>query len=145
MAKKEDKFCVLDTNILVYALDADSDHHAEVRNHLEQLHKTGYRFCLTEQIVRETLVVVTQSRLTHKPVSSREARLLGWHLLFQMVLLHSNNFSRLTLLDLIEKYDLKGNIIHDANIVAVMVSHGVKELYTCNKKDFPYDEISLIK
>lgn len=136
MAKTVARFCVLDTNIIIYGLNADSPQYAAVRDFLDRLQKKGYRFCTTEQIVRETLVVATQSRCVAKPLDAAAARRLGTQLLFQSVFLPSNHLSRLALLELVETHALKGRVIHDANIVAVMRAHEVKELATYNRKDF---------
>lgn len=50
----------------------------------------------------------------------------------------------LTLMDLIEKYAISRQKIHDLNIVATMIDNGVYYLLTYNKKDFErINEISL--
>ncbi|MBI4211132.1 MAG: type II toxin-antitoxin system VapC family toxin [Deltaproteobacteria bacterium] len=141
----EDKFCVLDTNVIVYALNQHSPQHPFVHQCMDQLKEKGYRFCITEQILREVLVVVTQSRNLQKPLDPESAKDFGTKLLHKFVFLPSNNLSRVNLLDLIENHRLQGRCIHDANIVAVMTAHQVKNLFTFNTKDFlRFRKISLI-
>lgn len=145
MAKRDVKYCVLDTNVFVYGIDKSGDRYAEVCRFLDSMGKAGYRFCVTEQIVREVLVVATQGRFVSRPLNSAEAKRLATALLYKFVFLPANNFSRLYLLDLIEKHKLSGNKIHDANIVAVMCAHGVKDIVTYNRKDFSgFREIKLV-
>jgi len=45
---------------------------------------------------------------------------------------------------LVQRYEIRGKQIHDANIVAVMLTHGVHRLSTYNQRDFlQFDEIVL--
>lgn len=145
MGKTEDNFCILDTNVLIYAINSDSVHHDKTRKALDSLQNKHFRFCVTEQIIRETLVVATQSRFLSHPLNPLEAKKLATQLLYKFVFLPSNNYSRLCLLELISQYKITGRLIHDANIIAVMQSHGVKHLFTYNIKDFSHFRgISLI-
>ena len=42
-------------------------------------------------------------------------------------------------------HDLRGKRIHDANIVATMMTHGIRALVTQNPEDFaPVDEIAIV-
>ena len=45
---------------------------------------------------------------------------------------------------LVRRHQIRGKRIHDANIVAVMLAHGVHRLATYNRADFsPFDGIAL--
>ena len=45
---------------------------------------------------------------------------------------------------LVHRYQVRGKNIHDANVVAVMLTHGVRRLATFNSADFRrFDEIVL--
>jgi predicted nucleic acid-binding protein len=45
---------------------------------------------------------------------------------------------------LVQRYQVRGKNIHDANIVAVMLTHGVRRLATYNQADFErFDEVVL--
>lgn len=146
MKKTADNFCLLDSNALIYAMEKGSSRYEETRHFLERLSKNGYGFCITEQIVREVLVVFTQPRFVKKPLNPNQAKQLGMQLLYQFVFLPSNNYSRLFLLESVEKYSLAGRKIHDANIVAVMRAHGVKKIFTFNQKDFSnFEAIEILK
>jgi predicted nucleic acid-binding protein len=46
----------------------------------------------------------------------------------------------------VQQHQVRGKSTHDANIVAVMLSHGVRRLVTFNSTDFErFDEIVLEK
>ena len=45
--------------------------------------------------------------------------------------------------DLVRRYQVRGKRIHDANIVATMMTHGVSRLATYNVKDFDFREVIL--
>ena len=60
-------------------------------------------------------------------------------------LLDDNKFIGLSLLGLLEKYQVNGNQAHDANIVATMLYHKIPSVVTLNTKDFVfYKEIDTI-
>jgi predicted nucleic acid-binding protein len=45
---------------------------------------------------------------------------------------------------LVQRYQIRGKNVHDANIVAVMLAHGVRRLATYNQADFErFDEVVL--
>lgn len=45
--------------------------------------------------------------------------------------------------DVVRRYQVRGKHIHDANIVATMLSHGVSRLATYNRQDFDFREVKL--
>jgi len=46
--------------------------------------------------------------------------------------------------DLVHRYQIRGKTIHDANVVAVMLVHGIHWLATYNSSDFErFEEIAL--
>jgi hypothetical protein len=49
------------------------------------------------------------------------------------------------LMMLMNKYELKGKRIHDANIVATMLVHAVPSIFTVNAEDFKkFTEITIL-
>ncbi len=52
------------------------------------------------------------------------------------VLLEENESAFHLWLELVQKYRVHGKQIHDANIVAVMLAHGVRRIGTRNAADF---------
>ena len=47
---------------------------------------------------------------------------------------------------LVEQYQVIGKQVHDARIVALMRSHGIRKIITFNSKDFRrYDDIEILE
>ena len=64
---------LLDTNVLVYALDEESPHHAPSRAVVERAANGDGRHCLTSQILAEFFSIVTNPRRVTKPRTAHEA------------------------------------------------------------------------
>jgi predicted nucleic acid-binding protein len=64
---------VVDTNVLVYALDADAPQHAAARGLLEAGRDPANTLYVTPQILGEFYAIVTNARRVSKPRSSAEA------------------------------------------------------------------------
>ena len=62
-----------DTNVLIYALDADAPHHTAARALLEAARDGSATLYVTRQIPREFYAVVTNARRVAKPRSPAEA------------------------------------------------------------------------
>ena len=124
---------VVDTNVLVYAADADSPHHARCRGGLEAWRRQPAAWYLTWGIVYEFLRVTTHPRVMRHPWSGRQA----WQ--FVSVLLASPGLAVLAPTDrhadvaaqvFHEIPALAGNLVHDAHTAVLMREHGVRRIYT---------------
>jgi len=100
--------------------------------------------CITFQIAREFLVILTRGNVFESNFTVDEALIELESILLSMSLLDENNRSFQCLLELISRYEVKGKKIHDTNIVALMITHGIKRLMTYNINDFiRFNEIVL--
>jgi hypothetical protein len=120
---------VVDTNVLVYAVDADSPWHAPCRDALERWRSQAPRWCLTWSILYEFLRSVTH-RGGPRPVPIHRARSLVEGLLASpglQLLVETPQHARL-LAEL--PGELSGNAVHDAHIVTLMREHGIRRIYT---------------
>ncbi|MBV8408061.1 MAG: PIN domain-containing protein, partial [Alphaproteobacteria bacterium] len=63
----------MDTNVLVYALDADSPHHAASRPLLEAAREGSATLYVTSQILCEFYAVVTNARRVANPRTPDDA------------------------------------------------------------------------
>jgi predicted nucleic acid-binding protein len=61
--------CMVDTNVLVYSTVSGNDWHQEARLWLSTLQETGVRLCITPQVLREYLVVLTRGSIFEKSFS----------------------------------------------------------------------------
>ncbi len=136
MAKTDDKFCFLDTNIIVYASDSSSPWHQSSREKIKKLLSDGFRLFISPQILREYVSVASRSTGTEKPTP--------WDLILEnyedfqtyFVLLDEGRSSVNQLRQLLSKIPAAGKQVHDANIVATMLAHNVPNLLTHNTADF---------
>ena len=125
----------LDTNILVYLANEDSPFHPEVSEKFKEI-VGKYELWISRQVLREYAVVMTRQGIVEKPLSSNEivSDIEKWTSIFQV----ADETEEVTqnLVELIERYDIKGKKIHDTNIVATMMANSIPNLFTLNTNDF---------
>ncbi|MBN2006492.1 MAG: type II toxin-antitoxin system VapC family toxin [Anaerolineae bacterium] len=128
--------CLVDTNVLVYSTVAGNPWHQEARDWLAHLHTSGLALCVTPQILREYVVVLTRGAVFETQFSTAEVLAVVETLLQTLEVLDETTIVASTLRDLLRRYPLCGKRIHDANLVAVMLTYGITRLATYNRDDF---------
>jgi predicted nucleic acid-binding protein len=126
----------VDTNILVYATQASSPRRDAARDALHRFSSGEPRMCISRQILREYLSVVTRPQLFLNPVPMAEALadVVGFASDFD--LLEDGPEVGKRLIELCRLVPIAGRQVHDANIVATMLAHGENRLLTMNRGDF---------
>ena len=124
------------TNVLIYANQIGSAHHDPAVRLLRQADADGLELWISAQVLREYLAAVTRVQghiapLT-MPVAVEQARLLAQ----RFWILEDGPSVRAQLLTLLSVHPVAGRQVHDANIVATMLAHGVTHLLTFNVADF---------
>jgi predicted nucleic acid-binding protein len=127
----------LDASVLLAATDESRPHHGTALRSIAVHRSMGLHFAVSGQILREYLVVATRAP---------EANGLGLHpasalgnieaLRQRLVFLEETEQVSERLLLLVKKYALSGTRIHDANVVAAMLAHGLEKIVTENQRDF---------
>lgn len=124
---------VVDTNVLLYAADADSEFHEPCRDLIERARGQAAPWFLTWGICYEFLRVSTHPRVYRRPWTSA----MAWR--FVETLLACPNVSILTATRrhaavlgqcLEELPDVRGNLVHDLHIAALMREHGIARIVT---------------
>jgi len=79
--------CVIDTNILIYSTVAGSPWHSESRQWLSSLRQEDVTLCVTNQILREYMVVLTRGAVFETIFSVEEVLRVVEMLLQSLVVL----------------------------------------------------------
>jgi hypothetical protein len=137
---------IIDTNVLVYALDADAPQHAAARALLETARAdTTAPLFVTSQILCEFYSIVTNPRRVPKPRSAAEAIAAISDLLAFLQVLPVPAHAVDGLLDLLRRHPVTAGDVFDLQIVATMQANGVQRIYTFNADDFTvFPELSTV-
>ena len=127
----------VDTNILVYATDDASPWQDRALKALRKARAQEIELMINQQVLREYLAVTTRFTM------SQENALL-FEKIIDNVRIFRTEFTLLTetpalltrLLSLLEEIPTTGKQIHDANLAATMLIHGITDLLTANADDF---------
>jgi toxin-antitoxin system PIN domain toxin len=132
----------IDTNVLVAASVEAHPSHAVATALLERLARDGARACISTQVCREFLAVLTRGPVEGRTFGIEEAlaALDAWTSACE--LLDDGEPVLPELLDLVRRFSVRGKQVHDANVVATMRAHGLTTLATLNGSDFRrFDEL----
>ncbi len=124
---------VVDTNVLLAAVNEDSDITAVCRQQVEAWRRDPAPAFLTWSIVYEFLRVSTHLRVFRSPLTATEA----WGFIEGLLgvpgftfLTATNRHAAVLAQTLAELPELRGNIIHDLHIAVLMREHGVSRICT---------------
>lgn len=136
---------VVDTNILIYAANRDSEFHEPCRQAIEECRSRASPWYLSWPICYEFLRVCTHPNILPTPWTLGAA----WH--FLQILLDSTTAGVLLptgqhtelLREVITKLPhLRGNILHDVHTAVLMKEHGIERIYT---RDTDFHRFPFIK
>lgn len=126
---------VVDTNVLVYAADRDSEFHGACRRRLQAWRERVAPWHLSWNVLYEFLRVTTHPNVFRVPWTASEA----WK--FVAAVLASPALSLLAPTErhaevveavLRDVPGLRGNLMRDAQTAVLMREHGIREIYTRN-------------
>ena len=126
----------IDTNVIVHARIRESPDHPIARARLQRAVRDSEPLRISRQVVREYLAVVTRPQTWLVPLTREEALASASRLLGGFQVLEDGPAVTETLLALCREVPVGGRQIHDANIVATMLTHGECRLLTFNTADF---------
>lgn len=128
---------MIDTNVLVAASDLRRPGHAHAVRVLNESPGVGTVLYASGQILREYLCAATRPTDVNGLGFSRTDAVANVQDMRRRVQLLAETESVADrLLDLLERIPCAGRQIHDANIVATMLVHGVGTLVTGNRRHF---------
>jgi len=127
----------VDTNVLVYVDQAASAFHASARAAISRLERDGAALWISRQVLREYMAAVTRPNPAGvPPMTRREAATAAEGFLTAYLIAEDGPVATAHLLNLIRSVPIGGKQVHDANIVATMLAHGITRLLTFNSADF---------
>ncbi|RKX73042.1 MAG: PIN domain nuclease [Spirochaetes bacterium] len=127
----------IDTNIFLTATDQSRQCHHSALNFFKTALNTGFHLSISGQIIREYLVVATRpTEINGLGLNVEEAIANIEEFKRRVIVLEETEEVCERLIGLVRDYDIRGNRIHDANVIATMKSHNVEILVTENVADF---------
>ena len=131
---------LIDTNLLIYAIDEDSKYYHSVQKLLDD---ESNNLFTTSKNISEFLSVIT--RYPGKSISIKDALIVIKEFESIFTVLYPSEESNLIFIDLLKKYSPHGRKIHDYEIISIALSYKIKRIAIVNKKDFSeIKEIELI-
>jgi predicted nucleic acid-binding protein len=126
----------LDTNVLIYVSRPSAPEHGAARRTLGQLEAEGGALWISQQVLREYLAVATRPQATAPPLprATALADIRRFRASFEIAADNPSVLDRL--LQLLATHSVAGKQVHDANVVATMLDHGVHRLLSFNTADF---------
>ena len=124
---------LVDTNVLVYAANADSPEHATCRALLEGWRRQAGAWYTTWGVLYEFLRVTTHPRVLREPLTLPGA----WSFVAAVVaspslrvLSETPRHAAVVSEIADELSNVSGNLVHDLHIAALMREHGLRVIYT---------------
>ena len=121
----------VDTNVLVYANQASSRHHGAAYAMLAGAAADGAALWISGQVIREYLAVVTRPQDGGAPLAMPTALDRVRAFTARLNVAEDGPEVRDRLRDLLLAYPTGGRQVHDANIVATMLVHGLRLCMGC--------------
>jgi len=136
---------LLDTNILVYALDDRAAQHSECLAVIQHTARGAMPGVLVPQVLIECYSVITSPRRSAHPTVPDQA----WGIVRSLsgaIEVKPVPESLLDDLDpLLVRHPRRGQDVYDLALVAQMRSHGIRTICTCNARDFDIAGIRAIE
>ena len=136
---------VLDTNVLIYAIDPSAPQHERSRALLDRSRVQGADLCLTSQILGEFYAFSTDPRRGGRFPTDVLNQI---NLLIArpgIILLPTPPDLTSRWLQLVAAQPVRGAQVFDVQIVATMLAVGVTQVYTYNAADFsPYAQVQVL-
>ena len=122
----------VDVNILLYASDSDSPYHKRARAFVDSCMRQDQLLCLGWPTVMSYLRIATHPSVFHRPLKPREAMA---NIESLQSLPHSRFLSEGegfwdVYRELAAQLPVRGNLVPDAHLAAILRQHGLTTLYT---------------
>ncbi len=138
---------MIDTNILLHAVNSDSEDHDAAVRFLDSVAGGPAIFYLTDGIIYEFFRVSTHHKVFDRPLDWREAFEFISPVLksefFQLVAPQEDHWENLAA-HLEQLNHPSGNLFFDIRTAVLMLENGVNRIYTADTDFLQFDEIEVI-
>jgi toxin-antitoxin system PIN domain toxin len=131
----------IDVNVLLYASDSESPSHGDALRFLEGCASRGEVFCLGWPTVMDYLRIATHPAVFARPLSHSEAvsNIAALITLPHVRVLAEEEGYWDIYQQVTRSVPIRGNLVPDAHIAALLRQHGVPSLYTCDRDFLKFD------
>jgi len=131
-------FCLIDTNVLVYAADETSPYHQASKNLRDKGLNNEIPLSVCPQVLNEFYAIVTDPKRVNRPISQEEARLETekYFCSKNILKIYAKPGVVEIIIDLLKRYKIERQQIFDAQLVATMLANNVSRIYTYNLDHF---------
>jgi hypothetical protein len=134
-----------DTNVLLYASDSSSPVHEQAHRFLKQAAAGGDLFCLGWLTVMSYQRIATHPGIFASPLAPAEAlrNVSALAALPHVRLLAEGDGFLEVYREVTGGFPVRGNLVPDAHLAALLKQHGVRKLYTRDRdfRKFPFLEV----
>ena len=124
----------VDANVLLYASDAESPWHRAASDFLASCVVRPDLFCICWPTLMAYLRISTHSGIFASPLSPKQAESNGESLLAQArVRVLGEGESFWPSYRALTEVPIRGNLVPDAHVAALLLEHGVGMLYSCDR------------
>lgn len=118
---------LVDANVLLYAVDATSAHHARAARWLERVLNGPRRVAFPWQTLGAFARIATHPRVAHEPLTADEAWTYAerWLACDPAWIPSVSERTAVVLGDLLRRTGATGNLIPDAQLAALAIEHGL--------------------
>ena len=138
---------LIDTNILVYANNKDSEFHSVCRSIVEKAIRGEIKAVIAIQNLIELYAIITDKRRVEFPLSPAKAKeLIEFYNAINNIRIIAPVVKTIdTVAGLIGKHSPKAQSVFDYFLIATMLDNGVHGIYTANSQHFKhFDSIKVI-
>ena len=128
---------LLDSNVIVYAVNYDSPFHKECLSFVSRAMKGEINGFLCEKSIYEVYAILSDSRRVEKPLSTTQIiDVLNKLVKSKLQVLYSNENTTEKALRLCKEYNINRQDVFDMVIASQALNNSVNYIVTYNKKDF---------
>ena len=147
MSISKNEIALLDTNVVVYAADTSSPFHQNSKNIRDNALLGNLEICICPQVLMEFFAILTDSKRVKNPRAPEEviAEMEKYLSSKNISMIYPKRDTLPKTIELLGKYNLKRQIVFDAQLVATMLSNNVTRIYTYNQDDFlKFEEVEVL-